>query len=91
MALERLHNEKYDLALLDIKLPVMSGIELYHHIESINPALAQRIVFVTGDVMETTTRDFLDKTGVPYIAKPFDIERIKTGINQILAKDIERQ
>jgi len=83
-ALERLRTERYSLVLLDIKLPGMSGIELYHHIEEIAPALARRVMFVTGDVMQSATRSFLEKTGAPYITKPLDIEVLKKTINRAL-------
>jgi PAS domain S-box-containing protein len=83
-ALKRLRTERYSLVLLDIKLPGMSGIELYHHIEEIAPALARRVIFITGDVMESSTRSFLEKTGVPYITKPLDIEVLKKTINRAL-------
>ena len=58
-AFHRLHREKYDLILLNIKLPIMSGIELYRHIEATDPTLAQRVVFITGDITEATNRGFL--------------------------------
>ena len=37
-------------------------------------------------ILETTTRDFLNKTKVPYIAKPFNIEQLNREINRILTK-----
>jgi two-component system NtrC family sensor kinase len=83
-ALEKLNEERYSLVLLDIKLPGMSGIELYQHIEEIAPALARRVMFITGDIMEGTTRAFLEKTGAPYITKPLDIEVLKKTINRTL-------
>jgi PAS domain S-box-containing protein len=83
-ALEKLNAERYSLVLLDIKLPGMSGIELYQHIEEIAPALARRVMFITGDIMEGTTRAFLEKTGAPYITKPLDIEVLKKTINRAL-------
>jgi PAS domain S-box-containing protein len=85
-ALDRLSNEKYSLILLDIKLPGMSGTELYRHIEATDPALTRRVMFVTGDVMETTTRNFLEKTNALYIAKPVNIEQLKSNINHILTR-----
>ncbi|MFC2004406.1 PAS domain S-box protein [Chloroflexota bacterium] len=91
VALEKLRGEKYNLILLDVKLPVMSGIELYYHIETIDLALAQRTVFITGDVMEPATRDFLEKTKARHITKPINIESLKVEINHILAKDLELQ
>jgi len=69
----------------------MDGMELYHHIEATDPALAQRVIFITGDLMETTTKDFLNKTKAPHIAKPFDIEQLKKDINHILSKDVDVQ
>ena len=83
-ALEKLRTERYSLILLDIKLPGMSGIELYRHIEEIAPALTRRVMFITGDIMEGTTRDFLEKAMVPHITKPLDIEVLKKTINHIL-------
>jgi PAS domain S-box-containing protein len=83
-ALERLKKERYSLILLDIKLPGMSGIELYHHIEKTVPALTRRVMFITGDVMEGTTRDFLEKSKAAHITKPLDIEALKKMINRAL-------
>jgi len=91
IVLERLQSDKYDLILLDIKLPGMSGIELYHHIEKTDPALAERVIFISGDVMEITTKDFLDKTKASHIVKPINIEQLKKESNRILTKGIERQ
>jgi len=83
-ALERLKTERYSLILLDIKLPGMSGIELYRHIEKTVPALTRRVMFITGDVMEVTTRDFLEKSRAAHITKPIDIETLKKMINSTL-------
>jgi len=89
-ALERLKTERYSLILLDIKLPGMSGIELYQQIEKIAPALTRRVMFITGDIMEGTTHDFLEKAGVPHITKPIDIEELKKMMNSILTGGLQR-
>jgi len=86
-ALTRLQRERYDLILLDIKLPGKGGIWLYRHIEAMDPALAHRVLFIPGDVMETTTREFLDKTKVRYITKPLDVEQLKRDINHMLTRE----
>jgi len=90
-ALTRLRRERYDLILLDIKLPGKGGIWLHRHIEAMDPALAHRVLFITGDVMETTTREFLDKTKVRYIAKPLNLEQLKRDINHMLTREPLRQ
>jgi CheY-like chemotaxis protein len=86
-AINIIRMEKPDLILMDIKMPVISGRELYHHIEAMDSAQARRVMFITGDVMEATTRDFLDETGAPYIAKPFNIEHLKNSIARALTKE----
>ena len=83
-ALERIKSERYSLILLDIKLPGMSGVELYQSIEKIAESLAKRILFITGDVMAADTKDFLSKTNAPHVAKPFDIEQLKQVVDRML-------
>ncbi len=87
-ALEMVKSKRYRLILLDIKMPGMSGIELYKHLQKITPSLARRVVFVTGDVIGTRTTAFLSKTKVPRIMKPFDAKQLRTEINRILTEGI---
>jgi CheY-like chemotaxis protein len=84
-ALEEINNKKYQAIMLDIKMPGMSGIELYQLLQKISPRLADKVVFITGDVMGTSTITFLSKTKAPYIIKPFDAKQLKTEINRVLA------
>ncbi len=83
-ALERIEKERHNLILLDIKMPDMSGIELYGHIGKIARSLAKRVVFITGDVIGADTKSFLSKSKALYISKPFDTEQLKREINRIL-------
>jgi signal transduction histidine kinase/ActR/RegA family two-component response regulator len=84
-ALNRIKGNRYSLILLDMKLPGMSGSELYGRVKEIAESLAQRVVFITGDVMGADTEAFLARTEVPYIHKPFDVEQLKVEIRRLLA------
>jgi PAS domain S-box-containing protein len=84
-ALEEVNSKEYQAIMLDIKMPGMSGIELYRHFQKISPPLADKVVFITGDVMGTSTMAFLSKTKAPYIIKPFDAKQLKAEINRVLA------
>jgi len=87
-ALERLESKRYSLILLDIKLPGVSGIELYKRIQKMAKFLARRVVFITGDVIGEDTKNFLARTKAPYIIKPFDTEQLKKDINSILTQGV---
>jgi PAS domain S-box-containing protein len=78
--------KRYALILLDIKLPDMNGIELYQHLCKIAGSFAQRIIFITGDVIGMDTMDFLAQDEVSYLSKPFDIERLKKEIKSKITK-----
>jgi len=85
-ALERVRSRRYRLILLDIKMPGTSGIELYQQFRSLIPALARRTLFITGDVMGASTRDFLTRTRAPYIAKPFDASKLVGEVRRALSR-----
>ena len=83
-ALEMIKNGKYRLLLCDIKLPGLSGIELYNELNGIASSLQKRVIFITGDVIGSGTREFLKKTKAPHIAKPIDVNELKRAIKQVL-------
>ena len=42
------NGEQYDLILLDVRLPKLTGDDIYNSLEQINPKLLARVLFVTG-------------------------------------------
>lgn len=78
-ALEKLETAPYDLIICDMLMPDMLGAELYRRVLEKDPKLAARFVFITGNVVDMDTRLFLEKSGLPWLAKPFlpaDLEKI---------------
>lgn len=84
---ERLRRTEYDLVLLDIKLPGTSGIDIYRHIQRRLPAVARRIIFITGDIIAADTRNFLARTKARHIVKPFSAERLRKEVRRALAEN----
>jgi len=84
MALKRLNGTKYDLILLDIKMPGMNGIEFYNHMKDIAPSLQRKVVCITGDVISARNKAFLEKAKIPCITKPFTVDglihKVKLGL-----------
>jgi CheY-like chemotaxis protein len=42
------NGERYNLILLDVRLPKLTGDDIYNSLEQINPDLLHRVLFVTG-------------------------------------------
>ena len=68
--------EAFDAVILDIRMPDMSGQQVYRELLGQFPELARRVVFMTGDIVSTDLRSFLDSSGRKYVAKPFEFDSI---------------
>ena len=81
-ALEEVENKKYDVAILDVKMPGIGGIELKRKLSRLAPEM--KIIFLTGHGSET---DF--ETGSAeaacYLAKPLQIEKLIEILHQVTA------
>jgi len=69
--LTRLTEARYDLIVCDLKMPRIDGMQFYRAMAAATPALARRVIFVTGDVAGTDAERFLDETGCRWLSKPF--------------------
>jgi len=81
-ALSRILARDYDLVFSDMKMPGMSGTDLYDEAARRRPGIERRFVFVTGDTMNPATRQFLERTGATSVTKPFDIDGIRRLVPQ---------
>jgi len=70
-ALERIATQRYDVIFADMRMPDLDGRALYREIEKRWPHQAERVVFVTGDMLTTALREFVARSGRPLIEKPF--------------------
>jgi CheY-like chemotaxis protein/nitrogen-specific signal transduction histidine kinase len=88
MALSMLGRRGYDLIVSDTKMPVLDGVHFYDEVERRFPALAKRIIFLTGDVLNREKVEFLERTGAPHIFKPFDVREVRALVHRMLTAPI---
>jgi len=79
-ALERLLKDDYDLMLLDLKLPGISGIDILKEVKSNHPGTKVIVVTALKDVQ--TAVEAMKAGAIDYITKPFDLEEINTSIEE---------
>ena len=84
-ALARVRQQTYDVIICDLKMPRADGRMLYRAIASTTPALARRVIFVTGDVAGTDAERFLAETGCRWLAKPFRLADLLRAVRDTLA------
>jgi two-component system LytT family response regulator len=76
-AIEKLKKETYDVLLLDINMPELSGIELVDSLKKRDQAMPA-IIFVTAHQQHAVTA--FEKHAVDYILKPFSNERVQEAL-----------
>jgi DNA-binding response OmpR family regulator len=79
---EAIVNNEYRVILLDIRLPVESGIDLYIWLQQEYPDIAKTVIFMTGSVLGGDSVVFLERSGRPYILKPFRPNDLKEKIRE---------
>ena len=90
-AVARLARDDYDVVLLDIRLPDLDGKAIWGRLVADRPALAARVIFMTGDTMSDETQTFLTQAGRPVLTKPLTIERIRRAVNEALTAPSVRE
>jgi two-component system NtrC family sensor kinase len=83
-AWHKVQSQTYGCILLDLKMPGMSGQQLYYRMAESDQELARRVIFMTGDTANPDTRDFMSATGNPAVSKPFNVEELRQQIQKSL-------
>ncbi len=81
--LEKLAEDKFDLLLSDIRMPVMDGIELAHQAAERHPDM--KILLMTGYAEQRERADDLAAKIVDVVQKPFSLPDIRRAVARALA------
>ncbi|MHB8523364.1 MAG: hybrid sensor histidine kinase/response regulator [Limisphaerales bacterium] len=86
-ALQLLDRQEFDLILSDIRMPGIDGQQFYKLATEKRMDWAQRIIFLTGDVVNEETQSFLRSVGNPYIPKPFHLAAVEEAVANALRQN----
>src|SRR4030067_144847 len=85
-AINMLKEKNFDIVFIDVKMPVMNGLEVYRALREIRPYI--KVIMMTGyrqevqDLIEEATKN----SAYTCIYKPFDAEEVLKLVEEILAK-----
>ena len=68
----------------DLKMPHTSGMALHAWLCEHLPAMAPRMIFITGASNDPKAREFLGQVDNPWLDKPFDIEQLRSLIAKLV-------
>jgi two-component system, OmpR family, phosphate regulon sensor histidine kinase PhoR len=82
--LKLLKRESITVALIDLKMPGMDGIELLKHIQAHDPQILT--IIITGYATLETAVDAMKKGAYDFIPKPFAPDQLRIGVKRALEK-----
>lgn len=88
-SIEKSENSFYNVALIDVRLPDMEGIELLPKLRDTKPKM--RKVIVTGYPTLQNAIAAVNKGADAYIVKPFEVDKILETIREQLKKQEEER
>jgi DNA-binding NtrC family response regulator len=88
-AIERARRKCYNLALIDIRLPDIEGIELLTKMRETTPKM--RKVIITGYPTLQNAVEAVNRGADAYILKPFDMRNVLRTIEEELKKQQEEK
>ncbi len=86
-ALELLNAQQFQGIISDMRTPGnVDGGGVYHWIREHRPELKNRIVFITGDIVNEETVAVLKETGAPCVEKPFRVQDLLATVEKTIGK-----
>jgi PAS domain S-box-containing protein len=73
-----------DVALVDHRMPGITGVDAFEAAIAIQPDLARRWIFMSGDALNPELNAFAESRGIPLLAKPFDLATVTRAARDIV-------
>src|SRR3954463_15932108 len=81
-AISHIAKGQTDVVLLDVSLPDMGGLEVYHRIRQIDARIP--VIFITATTSAETAIEAMRHGAFEYLFKPLDLERLEDVVTEAL-------
>jgi len=83
-ALERLHAESFDIAITDVKLPGISGLEFVSRARALSPEII--VIAMSGVATKNQAMEALARGAYDFFPKPFRVDELNVVIGRALER-----
>jgi len=80
-AIARVEERPFDIIFMDIKMPLMDGVETYKRIKGVNPEAV--VVMMTAYAVEDLVREALQEGAYGVIYKPLNLEEVLRLVDEV--------
>ena len=84
VAIRHFQENKYDLIVCDWKIPGLGGQQIFERLCALDPAVANRFIFMTGDSLSSKAQTFLSGEERSCLFKPFSVEELHSTIRKLI-------
>lgn len=81
-ALDLVQDRRFDLILLDVRMPELDGPGFFKELQSRDPEHASRVMFMTGAAVGPDIVEFLFSLRAPYLRKPIPIDELRAAVKR---------
>jgi PAS domain S-box-containing protein len=82
--LSRALEGEHDIIFCDLMMPDLSGMAVFAELERARPAVAERMVFITGGTFTEEARNFATRHVDRCLFKPFDSALVKEAVARVM-------
>jgi CheY-like chemotaxis protein len=86
-ALQKIAESRPDLVLLDLMMPVMSGVEVLEHIKTDGTLQDIPIVVLTAVAAEWQMSQYIEMGATDYVLKPFTSAALLERVRRVFAEE----
>ena len=83
-AYEILQHDRFDVVLLDIRMPLMSGDTLFLAIIRRWPELRERTILMSGDAENSAEGWSAELKARPFLSKPFTLDTLRQSLEAVI-------
>ena len=88
-AIKLAHQEKPDLAILDIRMPAGGGLTVCEHLSSSLETAFIPVIFITAHPSDEVRQKVAELGAVDFVTKPFDADELLAKVKKALGEDTQ--
>jgi DNA-binding response OmpR family regulator len=86
-AVQKAHQEKPDLIILDIRMPVGGGRGVFENLRMTSDTMMIPVIFITAFADDDLKRTLLEMGAVDFVTKPFNADELLEKVKKALKED----